>query len=403
MEKISKVVLAYSGGLDTSVIIRWLIDHYNCEVIAFSADVGQGEELGGLEARAKKAGASKLIIKDLKQEFAEDFVLPTLKAGAVYEGRYYLATALSRPIITKHLIEIAGAEKADAIAHGCSGKGNDQVRFEVSAGALAPEIKVLAPLRTWEMKSRDEEIEYAREKNIPVPATKEKPYSLDKNLWGISIECGILEDPWVEPPEDAYEYTVSPQKAPDRPEEIEIEFVSGRPVTLNGQKLSLVNLITSLNILAGQHGVGRSDLVENRLVGIKSREIYEAPAAFVLHTGHKDLESLTLDRETLHFKEIISPKYAELVYYGLWYSSLKEALDKFVEKTQENVTGIVRIKLYKGNAIVTGRKSPFSLYDKNLATYEKGSLFDESKAQGFVELWGLPLKIKALIDRKNRK
>jgi argininosuccinate synthase len=400
MKKINKVVLAYSGGLDTSVIIRWLVENYQCQVVAFSADVGQTEELGGLEEKAKKAGASKLIVKDLKEEFGRDFILPSLKANAVYEGKYFLATALSRPLIAKYLVEVARSEAADAIAHGCSGKGNDQVRFEVSARALNPEIKIVAPLRHWELKSRAEEIDYAQKYGIPIPVTKEKPYSLDKNLWGVSIEGGILEDPWQAPPEDAFESTRSPLTAPDKAEEIEIEFEKGVPVAINGQKLNLVALIQALNILAGTHGIGRSDLLENRLVGIKSREIYEAPAATVLHLAHRDLENLTLDRETLHFKEIISSRYAEIIYYGLWFSPLREALDAFINKTQENVTGSVRMKLYKGNVIINGRRSPYSLYSKDFATYEKGSLFDETLSAGFVELWGLPLKIKGLLDKK---
>ena len=391
--KIKKIVLAYSGGLDTSVMIRYLKEKYRSKVIAFAADLGQGEDLKPLVPRAKKAGADKVIIKDLKKEFAYDFVLPAIKINAMYENKYPLATALGRPLITKHLIEIAKKEKADAVAHGCTGKGNDQVRFEVSALALNPDIKVLAPVRSWEFKSREEEIDYALKHKIPVDVTKKSPYSYDLNLWGLSIECGILEDPWASPPEDIYKLTVSPEKAPDKPEVVTLTFDRGKPVKLNGRKYDLVTLIQKLNKIAGRNGVGRIDIVENRLVGIKSREVYEAPAAVVLIEAHRALESLTLDRELMHFKEILSLKFSELVYYGLWFSHLRKAIVKFFDEVNTQVSGEVRLKLYKGSVIVCGRKSRKSLYEYKLATYEKGDLFDQKLSEGFIKLWGLPYQI----------
>ncbi len=333
-DKINKIVLAYSGGLDTSVCIRWLKEKYGCEVIAFMADLGQGGNPAEIKERALKIGASKVYIEDLKEEFLKDYIFPALKANAVYEGKYFLATALSRPVIAKKMVEIARKEGAEAIAHGSTGKGNDQVRFDLSVMSLAPELKIVAPLREWELKSREEEIEYARKHGIPVPVTKEKPYSIDVNLWGRSVECGSLEDPGVEPPEDAFEMTVSPENAPDRPAYAEIEFVQGVPK-------GGLDSVSRLNKLAGENGLGRSDLIEDRLVGIKSREVYEAPAAFVLQLAHKELENLTLDRETLHYKSVISEKYAELIYYGYWFSPLREALAAFVESTQQTVTGKV--------------------------------------------------------------
>lgn len=384
-----KVVLAYSGGLDTSVAVRWLTDK-GYDVIAYMADVGQGGNFQKLKKRALSAGASKVVIEDLKEEFAEDFAFQSLKAGAVYESKYLLATALSRPIIAKGLVQTAKKEKASFIAHGCTGKGNDQVRFEVTAMALAPELGILAPLREWDMYSRDEEIEYAKEKDIDIDVTKKSPYSLDQNIWGISIECGVLEDPWNEPPEDAYKMSIDPKKAPNKPTYVEIEFKNGVPVKINGKKYVAVDLVTSLNKIGGKNGIGRTDLVENRLVGIKSREIYEAPAAWILHKAHKDLEALVLDRELLHFKEIISLKYAELIYYGLWFTPLKKALDGFISQTQKNVTGSVKMKLLKGVASVAGRKSAHSLYKKEMATYEPGDKFDRSIAEGFIKVWGMP-------------
>ena len=386
-----KVVLAYSGGLDTSVAVRWLADR-GYDVIAYMADVGQGGDFQKLKKRAASAGASKVVVQDLKKEFAEDFVFQSLKAGAVYESKYLLATALSRPIIAKGLVEAAKKEEAASIAHGCTGKGNDQVRFEVTAMALAPGLKIIAPLREWNMFSREDEIEYAKERGINIDVTKKSPYSLDQNIWGISIECGVLEDPWKEPPQDAYKMTIDPEKAPNKATYVEIEFKNGAPVGINGKKYSPVALIEKLNKIGGKNGIGRTDLVENRLVGIKSREIYEAPGGWILHKAHKDLEALVLDRELLHFKQGVSLKYAELVYYGLWFTPLKKALDAFIVKTQKNVTGSVKVKLLKGVASVVGRKSPHSLYKKEMATYDQGDKFDRSIAEGFIKIWGLPYK-----------
>jgi len=386
-----KIVLAYSGGLDTSVAIRWLTDK-GYDVIAYMADVGQGGNFSKLKERALSAGASKVVIQDLKKEFAVEFVFRSLKAGAVYESKYLLATALSRPLIAKGLVECAKTQKAGCVAHGCTGKGNDQVRFEVTIMALAPELKIVAPLREWNMSSREEEIEYAKEKDISIDVTKKSPYSIDKNIWGVSIECGVLEDVWNEPPQDAYMMSVDPKKAPNKPVYIEIEFKMGIPIKLNGKKYSSVALIAALNKIGGANGIGRTDLVENRLIGIKSREIYEAPGAWILYNAHKGLESLVLDRELLHFKEGISLKYAELIYYGLYFTPLKKALDAFVGETQKFVTGKVRMKLLKGVASVVGRKSPNSLYKKDLATYEAGDRFDRSVAEGFIKVWGMPYK-----------
>lgn len=386
-----KVVLAYSGGLDTSCAIKWLADR-GYHVIAYVADVGQGENFSEIEKRALKTGARRVYVGDLRQEFINDFILPALQAGAVYEKKYYLATALTRPLIAKHLVEAAHREKAGAIAHGCTGKGNDQVRFEVTAHIIDKKLEIIAPVREWEFKSREEEIDYARRHGIPLSATKKKIYSIDKNLWGMSIECGILEDPYEEPPEDAYQMTSSPQDAPSKPAYIEIDFEEGVPVALDAKKYELEDLIRELNAVAGKNGVGRFDMVENRLVGIKSREVYEAPAATCLYAAHRELETLVFDRELLHFKETIGPKYAELVYYGLWYSELKKALDAFVKATQKNVTGTVRLKLYKGNCIPVGRKSPYSLYKEALATYTAKDKFDQKLAEGFIRLWGLPFQ-----------
>ncbi|MBL7151135.1 MAG: argininosuccinate synthase [Candidatus Omnitrophica bacterium] len=390
-----KVVLAYSGGLDTSCIVRWLKEQ-GYQVICFVADLGQGlgrgEDLAAIEERALAAGAAKVYIKDLQEEFIKDFILPALKANAIYEGKYLLATALGRPLIAKHLVQIAHKEKADLIAHGCTGKGNDQVRFEVTAAILDPKLEVLAPVREWEFKSREEEIEYARMFNIPVDVTKKKPYSIDRNIWGVSIEAGILEDLEQEPPEDAYLITKSPTYLSGYPKYIEVYFEKGVPRRLDGKAHKLKNLISELNEIGGLHGVGRSDLVENRLVGIKSREIYEAPGATILYTAHKELESLVLDRECAHFKELVALKYSELVYNGLWYSPLKKALDAFVNSTQGHVSGSVRMKLFKGNCIAVGRKSKHSLYKKELSTYGKEDKFDQKLAEGFIKIWAMPYK-----------
>ncbi len=407
MEKVSRVVLAYSGGLDTSIIIHWLKQNYGCQVVAFAADVGQFDlaeksthTVSDLKRKAINAGASKVCVQDLKREFVRDYVFPTLQANAVYEGKYLLSAALSRPLIAKKLVEIAKREKADAVAHGCTGKGNDQVRFELTFKALNPKLKILAPLREWEMVSRQEEIEYARRYKIPVFAGKEKPYSIDRNLWGVCIECGPLEDPWKEPPEDAYQITTPPEKASSKPVYLDIYFEQGIPTKIDGKFLSPVELIKKLNRIGGAYGIGRIDLVENRVVGIKSREIYEAPAATILYLAHRELESLTLDKDTFHYKEFIGPRYAELVYCGLWESALKKTIDAFVSETQKKVTGTVRMKLYKGNLWVVGRKSPYSLYEKRLATYGAEDKFNRTSAKGFIDLMGLPLELKALIDRK---
>jgi argininosuccinate synthase len=390
-----KVVLAYSGGLDTSCIVRWLVDR-GWECICFVADLGQGlgrgEDLDAIKKRAQAAGAAKVFIHDLQDEFIGDFILPSLKANAAYEGKYLLATALGRPLIAKHLVEIAHKEKAHAIAHGCTGKGNDQVRFEVTAGILDPKLQVLAPVREWEFKSRDEEIEYAHKHDIPIDVTKKKPYSIDRNIWGISIESGVLEDLDTEPPEDAYLITSSPTVQATYPKYVDITFEKGVPRKLDGKKIPLKDLIIALNETGGSHGVGRVDMVENRLVGIKSREIYEAPAATILHIAHADLESVVLDRDLSHFKASIAQKYAELIYYGLWYSPLREALDSFVQKTQEQVTGRIRLKLFKGHCLVVGRSSPNSLYKKELSTYGKEDKFDQKLAEGFIKLWAMPYK-----------
>ncbi len=388
-----KVVLAYSGGLDTSCIVKWLGDK-GYEVICFVADLGQGlgkgEDLEKIEERALAAGASKVYIKDLQDEFIDDFIVPALKANAIYEGKYLLATALGRPLIAKYLVDIAHKEKAQAVAHGCTGKGNDQVRFEVTVGILDPKLEILAPVREWEFKSRDEEIEYAQLHNIPIDVTKKRPYSIDRNIWGISIEAGVLEDLEQEPPEDAYMITKSPSHLSSYPKYIEVYFEKGVPKKIDGKSMKLKNIINYLNEVGGTHGVGRSDMVENRLVGIKSREIYEHPAGTILYTAHKELEALVLDRELAHFKEIISLKYSELVYYGLWYSALKEALDGFVAKTQKYVTGSIKLKLSKGTCVAVSRKSPHSLYKKELSTYGKEDKFDQKLSEGFIRLWAMP-------------
>ena len=386
-----KIVLAYSGGLDTSVAVRWLKER-GFSVIAYMADVGQKGNFSASKKRGYAAGASSVIVEDLKKEFVNDFVFPALKANAVYEGRYYLATALSRPLIAKGLVGLAKAKNAEYVSHGCTGKGNDQVRFEVSIGALDSRLKIIAPVREWEFSSREAQIRYAKANNIPLEVTKKSPYSIDKNIWGMSIECGVLEDPWKEPPEDIYQMTTAPLKSSRTAKYITIGFNKGIPVSLNGEKKSPLVLIDSLNRLGGEYGIGRSDMVENRLVGIKSREIYEAPAAAILIKSHEALESLTIDRELAHFKSLVSLKYSELIYYGLWYTQLREALDKFIYHTQRNVTGSVKVKLEPGTATVVGRRSPCSLYKTELATYSSKDKFDQGLAKGFIELWGLPYK-----------
>ncbi|MBU0650537.1 argininosuccinate synthase, partial [bacterium] len=383
-----KVVLAYSGGLDTSVIIKWLKDKYKgIEVVAFAGDVGQGKDLSPLKEKAIKTGASKIYIEDMKEEFISDYIFPALKAGALYEGKYPLATALNRPCIVKNMVKVALKEKADAVVHGCTGKGNDQVRFDVGFRTLAPELKIIAPLREWELKSREAEIEYAKEHGIDVPVTKESPYSLDLCLWGQSIECGVLENPDNEPPANCYQITDSPENAPDKPLYIEIGFEKGEPVSIDNKKMKALDLILKLNEIGREYGIGRIDMIENRLVGIKSREIYEAPSAVMLNIAHADLESLTMERDVYHYKQKMALDYANLVYYGQWFSPLREAMDAFVNKTQQKVTGSVRLKLYKGSAVVVGRKSPYSLYNESLATYTQGDVFDHKCYEGFIKLW----------------
>ncbi|MDI6604022.1 MAG: argininosuccinate synthase [Thermoanaerobacteraceae bacterium] len=397
-----KVVLAYSGGLDTSVIIPWLKENYGCEIIAACIDVGQGSELKTVREKALASGAAKVYVEDVKEELVKDYIFPTLKAGAVYEGKYLLGTSFARPLIAKKLVEIAHKEGAKAIAHGATGKGNDQVRFEVSIHALDPSLKIIAPWRIWNLKSREDEIEYAKEKGIPVSVTKDKIYSVDNNMWHISHEGGDLEDPWNEPKSDLYDMIVPPEKAPDVPEYVLIEFKKGIPVKVNDKELKPVEIIEELNKIAGRNGVGIIDIVENRLVGMKSRGVYETPAGTVLYSAHKELEYLVLDKETMRFKDIVAQKYADLVYNGLWFSPLREALDAFVDKTQENVTGIVKLKLYKGNVINAGSKSPYSLYNEEFVTFGEDEVYNQKDAEGFINLFGLPLKIKALMDM-NRK
>ncbi len=384
-----KIILAYSGGLDTSCCVRYLKDQ-GWDVVCFMADVGQKMDVKTARLRAKKAGASKLYVEDLKKEFVEDFIWPTLKASAVYEEGYFLATALSRPLIGKYLVEIAKKENAQAVAHGCTGKGNDQVRIEVAVRMLNPKLEIIAPVREWHFRSREEEIEYCKQNGIPIDVTKKKLYSIDENLWGISIECGVLEDPNREPPSDAYQITKDPSLVKKKPMYLDIEFKRGIPVALNGKRLSGVKLIMELNKLAASYGIGRVDMVEDRLVGIKSREIYESPAAEVLYLAHRALESLVLDRDTIHFKALVAHRYAQLIYFGLWYSPLRSALAKFVDETQERVTGVVRVKLCGGKAIVVGRRSKFSRYKLDLATYDERDKFDHNMAEGFIKLWGLP-------------
>lgn len=399
-KKINKILLAYSGGLDTSVAIKWLQDKYDAEIITYTADLGQKQDWKAVEEKALATGASKAYIDDIREEFITDYVFPALKVNALYQEKYPLATALARPLIAKRMVEIAKKEGVDAFAHGCTGKGNDQVRFEVSYKALAPEIKILAPLRDWEFKSRDAEIEYAEENDIEVKATKDSPYSIDQNLWGVSIECGILENPWEEPPADAYLWTKDVDETPDEAKYVEIEFENGIPTAVDGENLSPIEIVNKLNALGSEYGVGRIDMVEDRLVGIKSREIYEAPAGEILMTAHKALESLTLDRETKNYKASMAAKYAEMTYYGLWFSPLREAMDAFVDKSQETVSGTARVKLYKAQCTLVGRKSDFSLYDHGLATYDESDVFDHQSAPGFINLWALPVQVA---NQKNRK
>jgi argininosuccinate synthase len=395
-----KIVLAYSGGLDTSIIIPWLKENYGYEVIALTADLGQKEELAPLNEKAIKTGASKIYIEDARREFAEDYIFPTLKAGAIYEGKYLLGTSMARPLIAKKMVEVARKEGAEAVAHGATGKGNDQVRFELAVKALAPELKIVAPWREWDIRSREDAIDYASARGIPVPVTKARPYSLDRNMWHLSHEGADLEDPWNEPLDDVLLLITPPSKAPDTPTYVEIGFEQGIPVKLDGAALDPVALIEKLNEIAGLNGVGIVDMVENRLVGMKSRGVYETPAGTVLFNAHREIELLTLDRVTLHFKEIVAARYAELVYDGVWFSPLREALDAFVDITQKTVTGTVRMKLYKGNCTPAGSKSPYSLYNQELSTFSRDEIYNQHDAEGFINLFGLPLKVRALMEKK---
>ena len=394
---IKKVVLAYSGGLDTSVIVPWLKENYGCEVVCFCADVGQGDEdLAGLEEKAIKSGANEFVIHDMKEEFVSDYLFPMLKAGAVYEHKYLLGTSVARPLIAKHLVDVAHQTGADAIAHGATGKGNDQVRFELTVMALDPRLAVIAPWREWDIRSREDAIAYAAKHNVPVTATVKSIYSRDSNLWHLSHEGGLLEDPWNEPEESMYQMSTSPENAPEQAEYVEIEFEGGDPVAVNGEKMSPAKIVSTLNAIGGNHGIGRVDLVENRLVGMKSHGVYETPGGAILLYAHRELESLVLDRETLQYKQVIAVKYAELTYNGLWFTPLREALDAFVNSTQGPVSGTVRLKLYKGNIISAGRKSKFSLYREDFATFGQEDVYDQSHAEGFIRLYGLSLKVRAL-------
>jgi argininosuccinate synthase len=394
-----RVVLAYSGGLDTSVILRWLIERYGCQVIAFCADLGQGEELIPVRDKALRTGASRVHIVDLREEFVRDFIFPMLRANAVYEGNYLLGTSIARPLIARAQVEIARQEGADGVAHGATGKGNDQVRFELSYAALAPELKVIAPWREWELTSRTALMDFARRHDIPVPVTAERPYSTDRNLFHISFEGGILEDPWSEPPPKMFLLTNSPESAPDIPVYVEIDYEGGNPVAVDGRRLSPAALLERVNRLGGEHGIGRVDLVENRFVGMKSRGVYETPGGTILHTAHRAIESITLDREVLHLRDSLVPRYAEMIYYGFWFSPEREAVQGLVDQVQRDVTGTVRLKLYKGTVTVAGRKSPRSLYRTDFVTFEADQVYRQRDAEGFINLNALRLKIRALRDR----
>jgi len=392
MKKIEKVVLAYSGGLDTSVILKWIRKTYDCEVVTMTADLGQEEELDGIEDKALATGASKAYILDLREEFARDFIFPMMRSGATYEGRYLMGTSIARPLIAKGQIEIARKEGAQAVAHGATGKGNDQVRFELTVMALAPELQTIAPWREWDFKSRTDLVNFAKDNGIPVPVTKEKPYSSDRNLLHLSFEGGELEDPWNEPGPMSYQLAVAPEQAPDAPQVVTIDFERGDPVAVDGEKLSPAKLIAKLNKIGGAHGVGRVDMVENRLVGMKSRGVYETPGGSIIHAAHRDLEGICLDREVMHLRDGLLPRYAEMVYYGFWYAPEREALQALIDKSQERVTGTVRLKLYKGGIYPLGRKSPNSLYNANLATFEEDSIYNQADAEGFIRLMGLRLR-----------
>jgi argininosuccinate synthase len=402
-EENKKVVLAYSGGLDTSVIIPWLIENYGYEVIAVCADVGQGDDFEFIKNKALKTGASKVYVEDLREAFITEYIWPTLKAGAIYEGKYLLGTSMARPIIAQALVRVAEQEGAVAISHGATGKGNDQVRFELTIKALAPHLKIIAPWRIWDIRSREDAIDYAEKRGIPVPVTKARPYSMDENLWHLSHEGADLENPWNEPKPDLCMISKTPETAPDKAEYVEIGFEKGVPVSLNGKKTKPVALVAKLNALGAEHGVGIADLVENRLVGMKSRGVYETPGGSILYYAHRELEALTLDRATLHYKEQMAIRYAELVYDGMWFSPLREALDAFVNATQQTATGTVRVKLYKGNIMSAGAKSPYSLYHEGFVTFGQDEVYNQKDAEGFINLFGLPLKIRALMMQKEAK
>ena len=397
-QNIKKVVLAYSGGLDTSVILKWLMETYQCEVIAFSADIGQEEELDTVEEKAINTGASKVYIDDLKETFVKDYVFPAYRANAIYEGQYLLGTSLARPLIAKRQIEIAQSEGADAVSHGATGKGNDQVRFELTYLALDPQIRIIAPWREWDLNSRTVLMEFAQKHGIPVPTTQKKPYSTDRNLLHISYEGGILEDPWNEPEEDIYTLTASPMDAPDEPQRIEISFEGGDPVAVNGETLSPAALLKELNRIGGRHGIGRADIVENRFVGMKCRGIYETPGGTILHIAHRAMESITMDREVMHLRDSLIPKYAQLVYYGFWFSPEMKVLQLMIDETQKNVSGIVKLKLYKGNCQVAGRKSDKSLYREDFATFEDDTVYSQKDAEGFIRLNALRLRIQKMLE-----
>jgi argininosuccinate synthase len=396
----AKIALAFSGGLDTSVMIKWLQENYNAQIVTVSGDLGQEKELKGIREKAFGLGAVAAYEVDLKEEFVNDFAFHALKAGALYEGLYPLATALGRPLLGKALVEVAKKENCTVVAHGCTGKGNDQVRFEAAVWGIAPDLKVIAPVRNWEFRSREDEMTYCTQRGIPVAATKESPYSIDENIWGTSIECGVLEDPTAAPPEDAYQRTLSPEDAPSDSTNISIDFINGIPVAVNNEKIAPVELVRKLNRIAGEYGIGRLDLIENRLVGIKSREIYEAPAATLLHFAHRELERLTIDKWTVRYKEQMSPAYAELIYNGLWYSPLREAMDAFIDETQKRVTGNVIVKLYKGTMRILSRSSEYSLYDQALASYTSEDTFDHSAGEGFSKIFSLPLRTIARSKEK---
>lgn len=399
-EKVKKVVLAYSGGLDTSVILRWLKDTYRCEVVAFVANLGQEEELEGLREKALKSGASKVYVEDLREEFVRDFIFPMLRANAIYEGGYLMGTSIARPLIAKRQVEIAAAEGADAVSHGATGKGNDQVRFEITYLALSPRIHIIAPWKIWDFKSRTDLIQYAEKHGIPVPVTIQKPYSSDRNLLHISFEGGILEDPWMEPPEDMFILSRSPEKAPDKPIYVEIDFEQGNPVAVNGQRMSPAQLLAELNRLGGENGIGRVDIVENRYVGMKSRGVYETPGGTILHAAHRAVESITMDREVMHLRDSLISRYSEMVYYGYWFSPERDVLQKMIDESQRWVNGSARVKLFKGNCIVTGRKSAVSLYSSDFATFEEDQVYDQKDAGGFIRLNALRLRIRALLQEK---